>query len=524
MAEVLFNYEGTIKTIQCNINDKMDKIIDKFLILIEKGDDNNIYFLYNGSKIKNDLSFIEQANELDKTRKKMNVIAIDNNTNKNEIKLIISKDIICPECQENILLDIKDFKINLKGCKNNHIQNNILLKLFPITQQIDLSTIICDICKESNKSNTHNNDFYICNTCNINICPLCKLQHDKEHLIIKYDDKNYKCNIHNDFFIKHCKTCNIDICLLCENKHNVHDIQDFSEIVIDKDELIKINKELKNAIDKFKNKINIIIEIFNKMKNIMDIYYKINDNFINNYNINKRNYYNLQNIKYLKNNNEILIKDLNNIIKNDNFLDIYEFSINNFYNDNGEKYIGEMKNFFKEGKGILFYNKNDNRKKYEGEFKNDKKEGKGIMYWNDGDRYEGDWKNDKKEGKGKYYWNNESSKGNKYEGDFKNDRLEGKGIFYWNEGDRYEGDLAGDKREGKGVKFYKDGNRYEGDWKNDKKEGKGIMYYKDGNRYEGNWKNGNKEGKGIMYYKDGKKEEGYWKNDKLEKKGSSNYS
>ena len=126
----------------------------------------------------------------------------------------------------------------------------------------------------------------------------------------------------------------------------------------------------------------------------MDIYYKINNNIINNYNINKRNYYILQNIFNIKNNNEILIKDLNNLINNDKISEIYEYSFNNFYNDNGEKYIGEMKNGLKEGKGILYYNKDDKykRKKYEGEFKNDKKEGKGIIYWIFGDRYEGDWK------------------------------------------------------------------------------------------------------------------------------------
>ena len=45
---------------------------------------------------------------------------------------------------------------------------------------------------------------------------------------------------------------------------------------------------LKKSIDKFKFKINIIKEIFDKTINIMDIYYKINNNFINNYNINKR--------------------------------------------------------------------------------------------------------------------------------------------------------------------------------------------------------------------------------------------
>ena len=36
MAEVIFNFEGNIIIIQCNINDKMKDIIDAFLIKTEK--------------------------------------------------------------------------------------------------------------------------------------------------------------------------------------------------------------------------------------------------------------------------------------------------------------------------------------------------------------------------------------------------------------------------------------------------------------------------------------------------------
>ena len=111
----------------------------------------------------------------------MDILVINNDEIKDNIKSIISKEIICPECKENILIDINIFKINLKGCKNNHIQNNILLHLFKETQKIDLSNIICDICKENNNNNAYNNEFYICNTCNKNLCPLCKINLDKSH-------------------------------------------------------------------------------------------------------------------------------------------------------------------------------------------------------------------------------------------------------------------------------------------------------------------------------------------------------
>ena len=118
MAEVIFIYEGTNFTIQCNENDKMKDIINKFLIKIQKqvGD---LYYLYNGNKLNNELTFNEQANELDKNRMKMNIL-VNENKHKNIKNEIISKDIICPECKDNILIDIKNFKINLSGCNKNH--------------------------------------------------------------------------------------------------------------------------------------------------------------------------------------------------------------------------------------------------------------------------------------------------------------------------------------------------------------------------------------------------------------------
>jgi len=228
MAKVIFDYESLQINIKCNVNDKMKDIINKFLIKIENKEQNILYYLYNGTRINEELTFNEQANEYDKNRNKMNIL-VTNNENKSENKKIISNDIICPECNENILIDIKDFKINLYECKNKHKINNILLNKYEETQKIDLNKIICDICN-NNKGNTHNNEFYICNTCNKNICPLCKSIHDKTHNSINYDNKNYICKIHNELYNKYFITCNNNICFICENKHKNHNIYELSNI------------------------------------------------------------------------------------------------------------------------------------------------------------------------------------------------------------------------------------------------------------------------------------------------------
>ena len=105
MVEVIFNFEGINIIIQCNREDKMKDIIKRFLTKIEKNEnDNNLLYIYGSSIINYELSFIQQANELDKNRNKMNLIVKSNNDNDKEIKEIISKDIICPECRENILI------------------------------------------------------------------------------------------------------------------------------------------------------------------------------------------------------------------------------------------------------------------------------------------------------------------------------------------------------------------------------------------------------------------------------------
>ena len=370
MVEVLFNYEGNIISIQCNIKDKMSDIIDKFLLKAGIKENNILYYLYKDSKINCELTLMEIANDTDKNRNKMDIIVIKKDENINIINEIISKNIICPECKENILMKFNNFKIDLFECKNNHKIEDILLNKFKETQKITLNQIFCDLCNYNN-NNIKNNEFYICNTCNKNICPLCKSKHDKNHIIINYDEKNYICHNHNQTYIKYCKSCNKNLCKNCENDHKYHYIIDYE--TNNKNDLLKLMENLRAVINEFKNKINLIKEIFNKMIGILEIYYNINNNIINNYDINKVNYFTIENINNIKKDVELKIKDISNY----NINEIYQFSLNNFYNENGEKYIGDLKNNSKYGKGFLFF---DNGDLYDGDFKDNLRNGKGIIF------------------------------------------------------------------------------------------------------------------------------------------------
>ncbi len=76
MAEVIFSFKGTNTIIQCNIQDKIEIIIKKF---IEKSNLvlNQLLFLYGGNKIQendDELTFENLANSDDLERKKINIL------------------------------------------------------------------------------------------------------------------------------------------------------------------------------------------------------------------------------------------------------------------------------------------------------------------------------------------------------------------------------------------------------------------------------------------------------------------
>ena len=121
MAQIIFTYEGMNIDIQSQLNDKMKDAINKFLVKSNIKDSTKLYYLYNGYKINKELTINKQANFIDIERKEMNIIVKDNTFLETEIKNLISRDIICPCCKENCLIEIDDFKINFTKCKNDHM-------------------------------------------------------------------------------------------------------------------------------------------------------------------------------------------------------------------------------------------------------------------------------------------------------------------------------------------------------------------------------------------------------------------
>ncbi len=103
MIEVKFNYKGIDTTIQCNENDKMKDIINKYIIKTQNNEEKYYPFcyLYNGNRINEESTFKELANDIDNKSKKMNLLVYDKEEENNNEFIIKSKYIICPECKEN---------------------------------------------------------------------------------------------------------------------------------------------------------------------------------------------------------------------------------------------------------------------------------------------------------------------------------------------------------------------------------------------------------------------------------------
>ena len=314
MIQIDFDYKQNIIGIQAKIEDKFQEVINKY---IEKSllNPSSIYFISNGTQINPSKSVESQMSDMNKLYKNMKVLVheIEEDKLNNSIE-VKSKDIICPLCQKPCLIKMDNFKFTLFDCPNQHYYEDIKIKDFPETQKIDASKIICDKCKLKNKGDSPNGNFFKCLTCKKNLCLLCKPGHEINHKIINYDEINYICQTHNENFIKYCTRCNKNICFSCDEEHNEHEtifLGDFKPIIEEaKYQIIALKKE----IELFNTKIKRIINQLNELMNSINSFYEVNENILNIYDKQNRNYQVLQNIKEINKNNEIF-KALNNINK-----------------------------------------------------------------------------------------------------------------------------------------------------------------------------------------------------------------
>lgn len=281
-----------------------------------------------------ELIFNEIANEDDKKSNQMNILVNEVNKENLSSSIIKSKEVICPKCNENSKIHLDEYQISMK-CKNGHFIENLSFVEYEKTQNYDISNIYCELYKVVNKSNTFNNIFYRCISCKIKLFPICPKKHDNSHNIINYDQKGSICENHNDNYNynSYCQNCIINLCKFCDKNHNSHEILSYGKLISDINDVRIKNDELKKIIKEFKNDIETIINLLNKVIENIEQYYNIINSITNNYNYKKINYEILHNIQKIynydmKKNLRNIIKDTNIQNKFKNFLDIYNKIIN----------------------------------------------------------------------------------------------------------------------------------------------------------------------------------------------------
>ena len=348
MATVEFIYKGEKTLILCSENDKMEDICKKFGSKMKVNDINQLLFYYSGRVIDINLTLLQIINNFDKERKTLSILVYDLNqtTIIKRPKIINSVFPICKKCNDNFRFDIEDYKIICSGCKNGH-SIDMFINEYEEYLKIDISEIKCGLCSRS-KYDTFNNEMFVCSTCKINLCPLCKNNHDKSHNLINYDSKNYICANHKELFMAYCQTCGMNICFNCYEIHNGHEKIIFGEISPNKNKLFEKLKDFKDNLDIFNREISQIINKFINVKENIEKIYQIYSDMINKYDDKYRNY---ELFKSLNNvNDNTIIEDLKRINKEENInlkikdiLNIYEkmkyYDITMIYNINKEPII-----------------------------------------------------------------------------------------------------------------------------------------------------------------------------------------
>jgi len=315
-VKVEINYKNDITKIIPEPNDKMENIFKKFL-LMKRIDENTIYFCFKGRLILKRLKFEKYLNFDGKNRNKLEISVVKRDSE----SIIISNQIICPICGEAAQIKLINKKFEIFGCKHKHKIDDLTFDEFEKTQLIDISKITCDECKSNNKYITYNNQFYYCFNCNKNVCPLCKLNHNKNHKTVEYEQMFFYCNKHYGPYNFYCNTCQENICESCESSHYNHEMVKYSKIARDKSDYTSRLNIFNENISDFGKIIKDIKDFLAKIEENLRRIYEFNNNIIKHYHPKITNYQFLNNLKNLK---ELYSTNIQDIGKLKNSIDYEE--------------------------------------------------------------------------------------------------------------------------------------------------------------------------------------------------------
>ena len=342
-VKVEINYKNDVTKIIPEPNDKMGNIFKKFLS-IKKIEENSIYFCFMGRLVLKGLKFEDYLNYDGKERNKLEISVIKRDSE----ALKTSNQIICPICGEASQIKLKNRKFEICGCKYKHKIDDLTFDEFEKTQLIDLSKIICNECKSYSKFDTYQNMFYYCFDCDVYLCPLCKISHNKNknHKIIEYDKRLCYCKKHNEPYNFYCNTCKENICGSCESSHYKHEIIRYSKIAREKSDYTSRLNIFEENISNFRKIIKDIKDFLDKLEENLKRILEFNINIIKDYDLKITNYQFLNNLNSLKDLYSKNIQDIDKIKNSINYQEKFTHIIK-IYNDlSGDESIslGEQKN------------------------------------------------------------------------------------------------------------------------------------------------------------------------------------
>ena len=267
---VEFIIESILIAVQCEENDTIATAYNKGLTKIKADSDiNEVFFLYNGTRVDPSLSLIKIRNKDDVGRGIIRILVY-----KIEKEPKNHCNYLCPTCLCDTILSFNNYKITMK-CIKGHCFNNLLPNEFRKTQEIELSEIKCEFC--------NNKSVFRCKKCNYNLCEGCKEQHKndlkkkqrKKHFIAKFAKDNYEF-------------------LYSEPSKEEKPFQIISKI---KDLLYAKKEIIIDAQKEMNNQINEIICKLNETRNYLNSYIQVIFEILEKSNEPKLNYSMINNIK-----------------------------------------------------------------------------------------------------------------------------------------------------------------------------------------------------------------------------------
>ena len=223
---------------------------------------------------------------------------------------LIRKVFRCLDCYFIPLLNINENNNNitincLQGHTNQLSLNDYMIKGFDNS----LDQVKCSICKFKREPKMI---YKLCEECNNIMCKECLKFHNSKNLnhhTITVRKMDIICCLHHLNFTFFCKKCNKNICDKClnEHKHEENKIICLKDFNFNEKEI----EEIKHNIEKEKNVLNDIINIFNE--NMINLQHKFNEmikdrkqiikyknNLYESYELKNINYQVIHNLKQLK--------------------------------------------------------------------------------------------------------------------------------------------------------------------------------------------------------------------------------